>query len=236
VAHRLAGRMPSHRRLRYLDGAAVARGATVVIDVFRAFTTAAFALDAGADRVVLAADVDEARSLAASIAGSVLAGEVGGARPEGFDLGNSPAEVLRLGPFDGTTMVLRTSAGTRALLAARGAGAAPLVAGSLVVASATAASLIAEPEVTLVVSGWNGAEEAEEDEACADLISLVLGGDRPNLAQVRRRVAEGDGARRLASAAWADPDDLELCLDIDRFDFFMPSMADGDRVVLAAKR
>jgi 2-phosphosulfolactate phosphatase len=228
--------MPRLRRLRYIDGAAVARGATVVIDVFRAFTTAAFALDAGADRVVLAADVDEARSLAASIAGSVLAGEVDGARPEGFDLGNSPAEVLRLGPLGGTTMVLRSSAGTRALLAARGAGAAPLLAGSLVVATATAASLTAEPEVTLVVSGWNGVEEAEEDEACADLISSILGGDRPNLDQVTRRAAAGDGARRLAASSWADTDDLELCIDIDRFDFSMPSTADGDRVVLVAKR
>jgi 2-phosphosulfolactate phosphatase len=228
--------MPRHRRLRYLDGAAVARGATVVIDVFRAFTTAAFALDAGADRVVLAADVDEARSLAASIAGSVLAGEVGGARPNGFDLGNSPAEVLRLGPFDGTTMVLRTSAGTRALLAARGAGAAPLVAGSLVVASATAASLIGEPEVTLVVSGWNGVEEAEEDEACADLLSLLLEGGQADPSPVRNRAAAGDGARRLVASSWADPDDLELCLDIDRFDFSMPTIADGDLVVLAPKQ
>jgi 2-phosphosulfolactate phosphatase len=227
--------MPRLRRLRYLDGAAAARGATVVIDVFRAFTTAAFALNAGADRVALAADVDEARSLAASIAGSVLAGEVNGARPEGFDLGNSPAEALRLGSLDGWTLVLRTSAGTRALLAARRAGAAPLVAGSLVVASATAAALSNEPEVTLVVSGWNGVEPADEDEACADLISLLLGGDRPDLDQAMRRAAEGDGARRLAASSWADPDDLELCLDIDRFDFFMPSMADGDRVVLVAK-
>ena len=114
--------------------------------------------------------------------------------------------------------------------------AAPVLAGSLVVASATAGALAGEPEVTLVVSGWNGVEPAEEDEACADLILLMLGGDRPNLAQVRRRAAEGDGARRVASAAWADPDDLELCLEIDRFDFFMPSVTDGDRVALVAKR
>ncbi|HEX2368487.1 MAG TPA: 2-phosphosulfolactate phosphatase [Acidimicrobiia bacterium] len=224
------------RRLRYLDGAAAASGATVVIDVFRAFTTAAFALDAGADRVVLAAGVDEARSLAHSIAGSLLAGEVDGARPRGFDLGNSPAEVMQLGPLDGRTMVLRSSAGTRALLAARVGGAESVLAGSLVVASATAGALAGKPDVTLVVSGWNGVEPAEEDEACADLILLVLGGDRPNLAQVRSRAAEGDGARRVASAAWADPDDLELCLEIDRFDFFMPSVTDGDRVALIAKQ
>ncbi len=223
------------RRLRYLDGAATARGATVVIDVFRAFTTAAFALEAGADRVVLAADVDEARTLAGTLSNSLLAGEVGGARPDGFDLGNSPAEVLRLGRLDGRILVLRTSAGTRSLLAARHAGADPVLAGSLTVASATAASMAGAGEVTLVASGWNGVAPADEDEACADLISSLLAGNDADPVLARRRAADGQGARRLSSAAWADPDDLELCLDIDRFDFAMPSVADGDLVVLIAR-
>jgi phosphosulfolactate phosphohydrolase-like enzyme len=122
------------------------------------------------------------------------------------------------------------------LLAARGAGAAPLLAGSLVVTSATAASLAAEPEVVLVVSGWNGVDRAEEDESCADLLSALLEGGQADHGAVRMRAAAGDGARRLVASSWADPEDLDLCLDIDRFDFFMPSVADGDRVVLVAKR
>jgi 2-phosphosulfolactate phosphatase len=40
--------MPHIRRLRLLDGAKTARGLTVVIDVFRAFSTAAYAFDRGA--------------------------------------------------------------------------------------------------------------------------------------------------------------------------------------------
>ena len=55
--------MPTLQRLRLLDGAKKARGLTVVIDVFRAFSTAAYAFDRGASEVVLVAGVDDAFGL-----------------------------------------------------------------------------------------------------------------------------------------------------------------------------
>ena len=91
----------------------------VVIDVLRATTTITRALESGYRQVLACGDLDEARALAAKVAGSVvLAGERQCVKPEGFDLGNSPSE------FEGDpraeTIVLTTTNGTRAIVTAAG--------------------------------------------------------------------------------------------------------------------
>lgn len=100
----------------------LAGSVAVVIDVLRATTTMIHALAAGCMCVRPCREVDEARDLAGEMrAGRViLGGERGGVPLPGFDLGNSPreytAEVCR-----GSTVVLTTTNGTRALLQASGA-------------------------------------------------------------------------------------------------------------------
>jgi 2-phosphosulfolactate phosphatase len=94
-------------------------GVAVVVDVLRATTTIIYALAAGCEAVRPCLEVEEARALADGMrAGRVLLGGERGGRPlPGFDLGNSPREytckVCR-----GTTLVLTTTNGTRALLRA----------------------------------------------------------------------------------------------------------------------
>lgn len=125
-------------------------GVTVVIDVIRATTTAGVFLGAGALDLVLAESLDQARAL--RLPGEVLAGERGGLRPEGFDLGNSPQEASQV---RGRRVVMATTNGTRAVHAARTAQA--LLLGSLQNARAVAekAALLGE-EVTLVCAGKEG--------------------------------------------------------------------------------
>src|SRR5207302_655400 len=92
-------------------------GIAVVVDVLRATTTIVHALAAGCTCVRPCADVDEARELAGQMrAGRVLlGGERGGVPLPDFDLGNSPREYTPA-LCRGTTLVLTTSNGTRALL------------------------------------------------------------------------------------------------------------------------
>ncbi|MCI0826007.1 MAG: 2-phosphosulfolactate phosphatase, partial [Chloroflexi bacterium] len=73
-----------------------AEGATIIIDVFRAFTTAAIAFDNGASQIVLVAEVEEALELSRRGVGDLLMGEVDGKRPDGFDYGNSPYEISQV--------------------------------------------------------------------------------------------------------------------------------------------
>ena len=73
-----------------LQGAQEARGTVVIVDVFRAFTTAAVAFSNGAEKIVLVAEVDEALQLRENGVGEVCIGEVNGIRPDGFDMGQLP--------------------------------------------------------------------------------------------------------------------------------------------------
>ncbi len=97
----------------------LAGGIAVVIDVLRATTTIVHALAAGCTCVRPCGEVEEARQLADQMrAGKVvLGGERGGVAPPGFDLGNSPREYTAK-VCKGTTVVLTTTNGTRALLRA----------------------------------------------------------------------------------------------------------------------
>jgi phosphosulfolactate phosphohydrolase-like enzyme len=63
-------------------------GAAVVIDVLRAFTTAAYLLDGGASELVLAATDEEALALKQLRPGALAVKD--GAPAAGFDLVNSP--------------------------------------------------------------------------------------------------------------------------------------------------
>ena len=94
-----------------LDGARAATGAVAIIDVFRAFTTAAVALANGATRITMVGTVEEALSLRGRGLAEICMGEAHGLMPPGFDFGNSPFAVSRA-DLRGKSIAQRTSAGT----------------------------------------------------------------------------------------------------------------------------
>jgi 2-phosphosulfolactate phosphatase len=147
--------------------------AVVVIDVLRATTTITAALDAGSQGVVPCASVAAARALAAAWRCQgrdvLLAGERGGLKPVGFDLGNSPQEFLRR--VRGRVIVLATSNGTRALAAVRGTASVRIACFNNL--SAAAAALVREPRVALVASGEHN-RGCEEDTLAAGLLLRAL--------------------------------------------------------------
>jgi 2-phosphosulfolactate phosphatase len=140
----------------------LAGGVAVVIDVLRATTTMIHALAAGCAAVRPCAEVEEARALAGGMrAGRVLlAGERDGRPPGGFDLGNSPGD-FTAARCRGTTLVMTTSNGTRALLRAEPA-ARVLVAG-FVNYSAVCEQLAREARPVHVVCAGDAGEVALED-------------------------------------------------------------------------
>jgi 2-phosphosulfolactate phosphatase len=101
-----------------LEGAKRATGWVAVIDVFRAFTTAAVALANGASSIVMVRTVEEALELRDAGIGQICMGEVRGRAPPGFDFGNSPFEISGV-DFGGQTIIQRTSAGTQGIVAAK---------------------------------------------------------------------------------------------------------------------
>lgn len=202
-----------------VDGARQARGVVVVIDVMRAFTTAAYAFAAGVVEIDLVATVDEALALP-----GFRMGEVGGRLIAGFDHNNSPSQLV--GERLSGRGVLRTGSGTRCV--AEAIEATEIWLGSLVVASATVRALADRSEVTFVVSG--APAEGEEDLACAELMAASLQGVPHPRESV---IATVRTSRAAARHRPGDPDfpleDIDCAVAIDAFDFAMRAERRGDR-------
>ena len=190
----------------------------VVIDVMRAFTVAAWAFSRGVERIVLASTESEALALKESHPGWLALKD--GAPAAGFDAVNSPG-LLRSCDFTGRTLVQKTTAGTVGALAVANA---PLVlCASFVVAGPTARFLrTKEPgPVTFVVTGEGG--RADEDLACAEYIGRSIAEDDVEAAPYLHRARTSRAAADLTGGLRSGyhPDDVGLCLEIDRFPFAM---------------
>ena len=218
-----------------LKGAREARGTVLIIDVFRAFTTASIALSRGAEKIVLVAEVDEALDLLDQGVGDLCMGEVGGIRPEGFHFGNSPFELSRA-EVRGKTLIQSTRAGTVGVSAAGRAD--RIYAVSLVIASSTVEAVrrLAPDLVTIVAMGGDGEYRTDEDEQCALYLRNLFEGRQPDREAVRSLVLAGGEAQK-----YGDPErphfhveDRRMAVEVDRFPFAI--RVDREDGLLVARR
>jgi 2-phosphosulfolactate phosphatase len=189
----------------------------IVVDVVRATSSIAQALSSGYRRVLCCAEVEQARALRASTDDAVVGGERDGVRIEGFDLGASPRELLE--PRAGT-LVLSTTNGTRAILAAA-KRCDEVVLGSLLnlEAVARAAQGAGAGDVAILCAGFKGAF-AFDDAYCAGRIVASLEGDRSDaavaaalLAGAYPRPLDGLNARTYGPPGLEA--DIEFCARVD---------------------
>ncbi len=218
-----------------LDSCHEADGVVVVIDVLRAFTTAAFAFSRGADEILLASTVEEAFELRQQNPDCLLVGEVEGLPIEGFDLPNSPTTLSSM-DLRSRRMIQRTTAGTQGAVLSKKAD--RLFAASLCVGECTARCINAlSPEtLTFVETGVRMNGGGEEDAACSDYIADILLDTPTDLFEIRNRVLSSRAARKFTGARNSDfpKTDLEHALMIDRFDFAMEITRGDDLLVLRA--
>lgn len=171
-------------------------GVAIVVDVLRASSTIAAALAAGHGRVLCVAGVEQARRLRGQ--DRTLAGERGCRRLEGFDLGNSPRA------FDGAPtgdLVLCTTNGTPAILAAASAAETVLIA-SLLNLDSVVRALPEGEDVTVVCSGTDGRFALEDAYAAGRIVERLAGvpSDAARAA-ARLAVAYGDPHWPLTESA-----------------------------------
>lgn len=209
-------------------------GVVVVVDVLRAFSTAAYAFARGARAVVAVHALDDIEPLKRRHAPAITVGAQPGGRPvPGLDYGNSPAAMVAL-DLDGVTLIEYSAGGVRGLVDCNHAS--EVLAGSLVCARATAEYIhaLAPAVVTFVITGLWTDRDGDEDHACADLIESYLLGLSPSLAAFEQRVRRSDFGRRfgLPEHPHLPAADLDLCARADRFEFAMPMRHDGDRLVV----
>ena len=212
-----------------------AAGTVIVIDVFRAFTTAAIAFDNGATHITLVAEAADALALHRSGVGDLLMGEVDGKRPEGFDYGNSPYEISGV-DLAGKSLVQSTRAGTVGVAAAFGSpGAGTIYLGSLAVADATVKAVLADaPDlVTILAMGDQGVVRADEDEQCGIYLRNLLEGRRPDTEAVRSLIMTGGATQKFFddSQPQFHPQDVDLALQFSKYPFAMRVSRDNGRPV-----
>ncbi len=197
-----------------------AKGLCVVIDVLRAFTTAAFAFASGAKEIIFVASPEEAFMKYQQDPSLLLMGEREGKRIEGFHFENSPSEI-QCADLSGRTMVQRTSSGTQGVVSC--SHAPHILIASFVVADATVKRIL-ELKPSHVSFVATGRTNGDEDVALAEYLQSKLKGKPIDLDHALCRVRTSPAAERMKKGPIAYKNgghDLELALKVDHFSFAM---------------
>lgn len=219
------------QQLDFVDGAKKATGIAVIIDVFRAFTTACFCFAGKAKAVYPVGEVEQAFALASKLDNTLLIGERNGKKLPGFDMGNSPSEVISTELKD-KNVIHTTHAGTQGLVNAHQADI--VLTGALVNARATAEYIKShQPDtVSLVRMGWKAENPTDEDDICAEYLSALLTNQAFDVAGIEPFLRQSANSQRFF-----DPEengspaaDFDSCLKIDHFDFVLKRQMSDDGI------
>ena len=219
----------------FVAGAQSARGLAVVIDVFRAFSLAAYAFSRNVASIIPVADIDDALALKKRFPAALLVGERHARPLPGFDTGNSPTDLQK---FDlaGQTLIHTTHAGTQGLT--RALEADEVITGALVNAAAIVRYIEQRrpSRVTIVRMGQAATSNCAEDDLCAELLAARLRGENPRIDDIPARLRTADSARKFFDPAcdWAPEEDFHFCTRADVFDFVL--QLDRSRPVPALRR
>ena len=214
--------------LHMKEGARKAKGITVIIDVFRAFSVESYFFALGVKDIIPVGDVNLAYKLKEENPDSILAGERHGKILPGFDVGNSPSDVVKL-DCCGKTVVHTTSAGTQGI--ANAVNADEILGAALVNARATAEYIKSKnPEnVSLVCMGLEALSQTEEDNLCALYIKSILEGTDIDLPTEIENLKYTSGAKFFDKEQndVFPQEDFYLCTQVDKFNFVLKMTENG---------
>lgn len=157
-----------------VDPGELAGATAVVVDILRATSTLATALARGAKAIYPSPSTEEALRLAQSLGreDTLLCGERRGLMIEGYDLGNSPLE-FTADAVGGKRLIMNTTNGTRALVAAQPAD--TVMAAAFLNLRAVADELLErEPERLVVLCAGREDGFALEDAVCAGMLLSLM--------------------------------------------------------------
>ncbi|MBE6649220.1 MAG: 2-phosphosulfolactate phosphatase [Ruminococcaceae bacterium] len=215
--------------LHMIDGAKKAKGTTVIIDVFRAFSVEAYCFYMGAEKIIPVGDAKLAYRLKEKNPEYILSGERHGKILPDFDVGNSPTDIVKL-DLKGKTVIHTTSAGTQGIVNAVGAD--EIIGGSLLCAKAIARYIkkTNKKEVSLVCMGLDALSETEEDNLCANYIKSLLCDEEIDIRSEIEKLKITSGAKffdKTQKDVFPESD-FHMCVEVDKFDFLVKLEKDID--------
>src|SRR6056297_2446545 len=205
--------------LHLLDGAKKANGLTVIIDVFRAFSTACYLFSRGVKSIIITDSIKEARYLKNNNNDLILVGERNGKKIKDFDFGNSPSRIIK-NEFDNKNIVLTTSAGTKGIIAAKNS--IEIVTASFLNADSVV-NFLSDKKISIVAMGNNGLEKNIEDKLCAEYIYNRLKGKNLDKEKIIKKIHNDKTSDRFfdKNVKSSPKKDLELCLKFNVFNFVL---------------
>ena len=220
------------QRLALYSGALEARGTTVVIDVFRAFTCEPLLYHYGVAEIILESDIDTCLAMEGDF---IRIGENNEFPIEDFDLTNSPWLIMQKGRdfFSGKRIIHRTTSGVSGALSALGCSDEVLLA-SFVNARATAEYIRRRDSalVSIVAMGIRSKEQAVEDDLCGDYIESILTGGSFDFYEAAYTILANETARKFlrGDKPYLPKEDPALCLQRDIFDCALLAKKKGDLI------
>lgn len=217
--------------IKSIEDAYKAQWITIVIDVFRSFTTQCYIFANWADAIIPVQSLDEAFILKKENPRYILIWERWWIKPEGFDFWNSPTEIRDI-DFSGKTIIHTTSNGTKWLLLSKNA--TEILTGSFVNSWAIIAYIQKKnpKDVSLVSTSPNIYEENNEDLMLAYYIKNMLLGRTMNNNQITELLRKTSAYSLLFEEIWVPKSDFDMCLDIDRFPFIIKQIEENGGKVL----
>lgn len=211
---------------------------TVVIDAFRAFSTASYVLESNPASYRVATKSSVISRLAIDSINPLLIG-----KPEkGFDhvvyhIPNSPTRVLGV-KITGSDVLHRTEAGIKGILQSQDADI--ILAAGFVNAESTVQYINKTirkkgiPKITIIPMGHQGETSSLEDDICADYIKCLLREEKFDINLYMDEIRQGPGSYFFSQDQWQYPsEDFTRCLEMGRFNFAIQAILKDDYAILS---
>jgi 2-phosphosulfolactate phosphatase len=203
-------------RLYGEDGAKKSKGLVIIIDIFRAANVAAYALSQGAEKILPVSTLEQAFNLKKKNPEYLLVGEVNGYKPEGFDYGNSPYELLQAN-IKNKSMIHRSTQGTQGLVNALNAD--EIIFGSFSVVSAIVKYIRKKNPSVLSIIAMDG--ESSEDDLFAGFLQEKIENKNPTIEPIVETLRKSPRFADMLNPEMKQfpIEDFKLCLTVDAFNF-----------------
>ena len=205
---------------------------TIIVDAFRAFATASYALEKEPKNYYLTNSCARVSQLAQSAHDPLLIGkpEIGSILT--YHIPNSPTRVKET-PILGRDVIHRTAAGALGILKATDADL--ILGASFVNADATAAyvRLYKGAQVKIVPMGHEGTTPSFEDDLCAEYIDSLIRNEWKDLSPFIDKLKDGPGKYFFGEDQWQYPkEDFDLCIKTRRFPYVIVAKIQGNYACL----
>lgn len=191
----------------------------VVIDVFRAFTTAGYILEQKPKNYFISDNSISLNRVKNKYYNNFLVGKAEKNIDLKYNIPNSPTRLLE-NNINGKNVFHRSSAGGKGIINAKGADV--ILVSSFVNAKATVKYIqsLKNVNVKIMPMGTEGLQPSIEDDLCATYISKLLNNKKFNIIKFIPKIKNGSGKYFFTSDQIQYPkEDFDKCLEIDKFNF-----------------